>query len=147
GLIIDSPRLRTGGVIAGSLIALGWMINAQPAFARKANLFNLVFLDVLKHSPDPRGDMQLMKIDEKQTPLIGRSFYDADLTKQQRDALDGKDHSVLLRLYVHRPLRAIMQIRRAMNSSHNLRQKWYYAGVDPGMPKGSPWGLWKRDSS
>ncbi len=61
-----------------SILALStWLtLVGQPAYMKQANIYDAIFVDLLKYSPAPAADMQELGIDDPRfVRLIGKDFY------------------------------------------------------------------------
>lgn len=81
-----SGKVRLAVCLSLLALSIGWTVFGQPKTFRNWNLFNLVFYDVLKHSPDQAADMQALGIDPQYTRFIGYNYFDAPATNPERDA-------------------------------------------------------------
>lgn len=106
-------------VIAGIEVRYG-----QPGYLKRNNLFNVVFYNILNHSPTPVEDMAELGIDDPAyQELIGYNVYQVDDFAPQmvRDFQYQVGYSKILRFYATRPGRLLDIVGRVSEQAFYLR--------------------------
>jgi hypothetical protein len=127
-------------------VSLIWTVEGQPAHPRYVNIFNWIFYDILKYSPDRVGDMSILGINPQYESVIGRNYPDPNLTGEQRDnAARGKTYIDIGRFCLRRPNRCLAAVGRHARAGYDIRPDWYFDKIDPTKVKwSSPWGAIRR---
>lgn len=144
--LLERSKLKWLVCVLLIALSLMWAVEGQPDQPRYANVFNWLFYDMLKHSPDRVGDMNVLGIKPQYESVIGRGYPDQTLTDDQRDAAKGKSHIDIARFCLRRPGRCLDMVERHARASADIRPEWYFEKVDAMKVKwSSPWGGIRRD--
>jgi hypothetical protein len=106
------------------LVAAIQVRNGQPAYLKRDNLFNVVFHNILNHSPTPVEDMAELGIeDPAYRALIGYNVYQVDDFAPQmvRDFQYQVGYAAILRFYAHHPGRFLDVVGRVSKQAFLLR--------------------------
>jgi hypothetical protein len=125
-------RLTTlaAGAVPGILLLTvsAWMsFGGQPDFMRQANLYNVVFGDLLKHSPNPRDDMVALGVYHPDyLALAGKDIYEnhdpiVDTPEFKAGFYNKISYGKILKFYAARPLRFYKLIDRCTAQAYTMR--------------------------
>jgi len=110
------------------LLFSGWYaLKGQPAYMKPANLYNVVFADLLKYSPAPEADMRELGIyDPSFLDLIGEDiFVNQNPLKDSdhfREVFHGNiGYGKILSFYLRHPCRAWNLIDRTAEKAYDMR--------------------------
>lgn len=131
-LIIDWERFSIRGLLnlipAAAILVLSaaLLLRGQPDYMREANLYNIVFGDLLKNSPTPEEDMNALGIDPQFAPLIGLTIYDnanpvVDSPEFRSGFYDNIGYGSILRFYARNPMRFYHLAHRCARSAWSVR--------------------------
>jgi hypothetical protein len=109
----------------GILVIAGIEVrDGQPGYLKRDNLFNVVFYNILNHSPTPEEDMAELGIDDPAyRALIGYNIYQVDDFAPQmvRDFQYQVGYSAILRFYANHPGRFLDVVGRVSKQTFLLR--------------------------
>jgi hypothetical protein len=121
------PRLRRlawGLALALCLLSI-YYYTRTPASIRGANAYNVLFTEILPHSPDPAGDLAELGLDPAWIRYAGPNAFDPRGFYEDRELrsrlLPGAGPGALLGLYLRHPRRIAGLLARAGKSSFELR--------------------------
>ena len=106
------------------LISITQARQGQPAYLKRNNLFNVVFYNILNHSPTPLKDMAELGIDDPAyASLIDYNVYQVDDFAPQmvRDFQYQVGYSTILRFYASHPDRLLDVVGRVIKQAFLIR--------------------------
>jgi hypothetical protein len=97
----------------------------QPSPPREAALYNLVFSDLLVHSPSPETDLSALGLDRDLVRWVGTGAFDEDAPignpTFKEDFFDHVTPASLIKFYVTHPAQTIGLLDRAARQGLSLR--------------------------
>lgn len=154
GLLVTaswSQRRRLGLLLATGLLLLGIGFGLQtPAFIVRANLFNVIFYDLLKHSPDVAGDIADLGLDDGVAAWVGETAFTPRAAEQraviERLVYDRLSYPTLVRFLARHPERLAAALGRTAETLPELRPDWLgtytAASGRPALALRTDWSLW-----
>lgn len=148
------PRLRRlawGLAVALCLLSI-YYYNRTPASIRGVTAYNVLFTEILPHSPDPAGDLAELGLDPSLARYSGTNAFDPrgfyEDTALRSRLLPRAGQGALLRLYLRHPKRIGELLVRAGKSSFQLRpsELGNFARSEGGPPgrQTSAFSAWSR---
>ncbi len=118
---------RQGAVwLAAGLCAFSvWYGRHTPYTLREASLFQLVFYDLLAHSPSPAADAAELRLDPEWLKYVGSNPYAPDSplpdVRFRKDFLHRVGYRQILAFYLRHPNQFAQRVSRASRSAWSLR--------------------------
>jgi hypothetical protein len=126
GRLLQRPAAPILTVGAAVLLAAGVVgVAAASSDVRRATAYNLVFFEMLPHSPDPRADLVALAVDPELARFAGRHFFDAEVIGHHAwigaAFSDRVDHLDIARFYLARPERFAEVLQRRARAAFKLQ--------------------------
>jgi hypothetical protein len=150
GVGIRRPWRRSAGWLAVALCGFSaWYGRSTPMALREAALYEVVFFDLLPHSPDPAGVVKELGLDPSWLRYSGTNAFQKDTPLQDPafrvELLRRVGYRKILRFYLSHPVRLADRVVRASRQTWKLRPSFgnFEKSADsPRLERASRFGAW-----
>ena len=143
--------LAAAGIVLLAVVALQLFQRVDRGFARM-QLFDIVFLDVVGHSPDPEGDLRELDLPEEFHVYLGMSAWQQDSPYSDPAFLhefEKVTYGSVAKLYLRHPTRLLDDLRRSAHQVFDVRIKEKFGHYEPssgkpGRAQSTSFALWSQ---
>jgi hypothetical protein len=143
--------LAAAGMLLLTMLALHLFQQVDRGFARM-QLFDVVFLDVVGHSPNPEADLRELGLPEDHRIYLGMAAWQQGSPYGNPEFLrefEKVTYASVARLYLHHPMRFLDDLRRSARQVFDVRVRQKFGHFEPssgkpGRTQSSSFALWSQ---
>lgn len=121
---LSDARWWKGSAVGASILVLlfsYWYVRQTPDYMREANVYNVVFFEILPHSPDPEADLRFFDLDPSLSEFSGTTAYLPDVPIYEQSYYGKVGFRKINSFYLAHPDRLFDLVLRASDTAFQLR--------------------------